>query len=237
MSVRRVSALGASFVWIDESTRCPVSAARTAISAVSGSRISPIITTSGSERRIWRRPEANVSPIALLTPICVTPSIWYSTGSSTVMILRVSSLMRLSAAYRVVDLPEPVGPRDEDRAVRLAQELLHCGEVLRVHAQVLEGVEREFLREHADDDRLAVWRRQRGDAQVDRPVVDAQLDAAVLRTAPLGDVHVRHDLDAAGHLGPRRLREPHDLVQHAVDPVAHPMSCSNGSKWMSEARS
>ena len=36
------------------------------------------------------------------------------------------------------------------------------------------------------------------DAEVDRLVVDVQLDAAVLGHAALGDVQVGHDLDAAG---------------------------------------
>ena len=41
MSASRVIALGASFVWSVEKTKCPVRDACTAISAVSLSRISP----------------------------------------------------------------------------------------------------------------------------------------------------------------------------------------------------
>ncbi len=48
MSTSRVMAPGASLVWIVESTRWPVSAAWMAISAVSRSRISPTMMTSGS---------------------------------------------------------------------------------------------------------------------------------------------------------------------------------------------
>ena len=36
--------------------------------------------------------------------------IWYSTGSSTVMIFFTPSSTSSKAAARVVDLPEPVGP-------------------------------------------------------------------------------------------------------------------------------
>ena len=44
----RAMAPGASMVWMLDSTRCPVTAAAIAISAVSRSRISPTMTTSGS---------------------------------------------------------------------------------------------------------------------------------------------------------------------------------------------
>ena len=56
MSRMRVIAPSASLVWTVDSTRWPVSDAWTAMSAVSRSRISPTITTSGSWRRIARRP-------------------------------------------------------------------------------------------------------------------------------------------------------------------------------------
>ena len=52
-----------------ESTRCPVSEARMAVLAVSTSRISPIMITSGSRRRMERRQWMKSSPIAGL--ICI----------------------------------------------------------------------------------------------------------------------------------------------------------------------
>jgi hypothetical protein len=61
ISTRRVMALGASFVCSVENTKCPVSDACTAISAVSLSRISPTRTVSGSCRNMERRIFANVS--------------------------------------------------------------------------------------------------------------------------------------------------------------------------------
>ena len=63
MSCSRVIAPGASLVCSVEKTRCPVSAAWMAISAVSRSRISPTMITSGSWRTMWRSPLAKVSPI------------------------------------------------------------------------------------------------------------------------------------------------------------------------------
>ncbi len=79
-------------------TRWPVSADWIAMSAVSGSRISPTMILSGSWRRIERSPRAKVSPFFSLTGICVMPLSWYSTGSSIVMILSSSVLISLSAA-------------------------------------------------------------------------------------------------------------------------------------------
>ena len=58
ISIRRVTALGASLVCSVESTRWPVSAASMAICAVSRSRISPTMMMSGSARIIERRPLA-----------------------------------------------------------------------------------------------------------------------------------------------------------------------------------
>jgi hypothetical protein len=77
------------------------------------------------------------------------------------------------------------------------------------------------LAQETHDDRLAVQHRDDGDADVDLGIVDADLDAAVLRQALFGDVQVAEDFDA-GH--DRRLealdlgRHRH-LLQHAVDAV------------------
>ena len=49
----------------------------------------------------------------------------------------------------------------------------------------------------------------------------AQADAAVLRQPPLGDVEARHDLDARDHRGSHALGRRFDVVQHAVDAIAH----------------
>ena len=87
-----------------------MSAASTAICAVSLSRISPTMMMSGSARIIARSPLANVSPARALIWTCVTPSTWRSTGSSIVMMFFSGVLTWPSAAYSDVDLPEPVGP-------------------------------------------------------------------------------------------------------------------------------
>jgi hypothetical protein len=64
-----------------------VRAASIANFAVSPSRTSPTMTTSGSERRIERSAVANVSPARTLICIWFTPTSRYSTGSSTVITL------------------------------------------------------------------------------------------------------------------------------------------------------
>ena len=96
--MRRVIAVGASFVCSVESTRWPVSAASTAICAVSRSRISPTMITSGSARIIERSPVAKVRPAFGLTCTWVSPSSWYSTGSSIVMMFFSGVLSSPSAA-------------------------------------------------------------------------------------------------------------------------------------------
>ena len=98
ISIRRVIADGASLVCSVERTRWPVSAASTAICAVSRSRISPTMMTSGSARIIARRPLAKVRPAWSLTCTWVIPSIWRSTGSSMVMMFFSGVLTSLSAA-------------------------------------------------------------------------------------------------------------------------------------------
>jgi hypothetical protein len=74
MSRRRVTAPTAVLVCSVLSTRWPVSEACTAICAVSRSRISPTITTSGSWRRMARRPRAKVMSTLVLTWVWPMPS-------------------------------------------------------------------------------------------------------------------------------------------------------------------
>ena len=82
--VSRVTAPTASLVCSVESTRWPVCAACTAISAVSRSRISPTRMTSGSWRRIERSAAANVMPCRSFTSVWLMPASRYSIGFSTV---------------------------------------------------------------------------------------------------------------------------------------------------------
>ena len=51
--------------------------------------------------------------------------------------------------------------------------------------------------------------------------VDGQPDAAVLGQAPLGDVHLRHDLHARDRAARHPPRDGGGVVQHPVDAEAH----------------
>jgi hypothetical protein len=110
ISSSRVMLSGAELVCSVLITRWPVSEASTAMRAVSSSRISPIMMTSGSARRKVRMAAAKVQPMRALTCTWRSPSWVISTGSSAVQILRPSVLSSRITECRVVVLPQPVGP-------------------------------------------------------------------------------------------------------------------------------
>ena len=95
MFIRRLIVLGASLVCSVESTMWPVSAALTAISAVSKSRISPTRMMFGSWRRKERSAAAKLRPMFSRTWTWLTPTRLNSTGSSAVMML-VSVVLTLA---------------------------------------------------------------------------------------------------------------------------------------------
>ena len=97
-SMRRVTAPAASLVCTVLSTRWPVTDARNAICAVSLSRISPIMTTSGSWRRIARSAVGKDFLPFSSTWTWLIPGTRISTGSSTVTMLSVSSWISRRAA-------------------------------------------------------------------------------------------------------------------------------------------
>ena len=125
--MRRSTVEGASCVWSVAKTRWPVSAAVSAVEIVSRSRISPRRITSGSWRSAPRRASAKLvasGPISrwlTMQRLCRWRN---SIGSSIVMMWSaLDSLISSMSAASVVDLPEPVGPVDEDEAARSLAEL------------------------------------------------------------------------------------------------------------------
>ena len=80
-------AVAASFVCSVARTRCPVSAACSVIAAVSASRTSPTMMTSGSCRRTWRSASAKSIPIFGWTATWLNASTTISIGSSMVTTL------------------------------------------------------------------------------------------------------------------------------------------------------
>ena len=116
-------------------------------------------------------------------------------------------------------------PGDEHHAVRLLDELAELDQHLvieaeDVEAEVLELRVHRLLVEDSDDAIFAVRGRDDRDAEVDGAAGQAQLEAAVLRDALLGDVELRHDLDAGDDRGVMALVDRIErLVEHAVDAV------------------
>ena len=71
---------------------------------------------------------------------------------------------------------------------------------------------------------------------ISRPFGD-DVDAAVLRQAALGDVHLADDLDARDDGRVHAVGGGHQLAQNAVDAVADAGVAAVGSMWMSLAPS
>ena len=86
-----------------------------AMPAVSSSRISPIMTTSGSARRNERIAAAKVQPMRGFTSTWRRPSWVISMGFSAVQILRSGVLISRTTECSVVVLPLPVGPQTRIR--------------------------------------------------------------------------------------------------------------------------
>ena len=104
----------------EASTRWPLLAARTAVSAVTGSRISPIMITSGDWRSTLRSNSGNPTSALGLICDCRSPATAYSIGSSMVLIFRSPLFRCLRQPYRVVVLPDPVGPLTRIRPLGMA---------------------------------------------------------------------------------------------------------------------
>src|SRR5215469_3016888 len=84
----------------------------------------------------------------------------------------------------------------------------HLGERL-----LVEDTQHGIFAEDARDDRYA---------EVDRPSVHGDLEAPVLRDAPLGDIELGHHLDARDDLlSQLDAADGGDVRQHAVEAVAH----------------
>ena len=133
--------------------------------------------------------------------------------------VRVDSSER--EAYKVVVLPEPVGP---------VARKMPCGRCTTswMRARSVSDMPRldrvrpsGLLVQQAQHHPFAVARRQGRYPHVHFPTADAQPDPAVLGHALLGDVEPRHDLDPGDQQRRDFALGPHDLAHHAVDPKAH----------------
>ena len=109
-------------------------------------------------------------------------------------------------------------PGDQHHAVGLVDRTVELLEAPLVEPELREVELQRFLVEDSEDRFLAEDRRQGRDAEVDLAVVEAELDAPVLREPALGDVEVGHDLETRED---RRL-EPLGRRQHLVQYAIHP---------------
>src|SRR5450756_793322 len=110
--------------------------------------------------------------------------------------------------------------RDDDHAVRLADDIVEQGQRIIEESKVLEWHHGSALVQDTQDDLFTVDSGQGANAEVDGLVLDTQGDAAVLGLAPLGDIHVGHDLDTREHAGLDVARQVLLLLQDTVDTVA-----------------
>ena len=111
---------------------------------------------------------------------------------------------------------------DQDDPVGLLNDL--ADDLFIAFAQAKLAEPDEFLAAHEEAQAYAfpVGGGQGGDADVNVLALDPHADTAILRQALLGDIHVRHDLDARndGGLEPGQLRRERGLVEDAVHAVA-----------------
>jgi hypothetical protein len=159
-------------------------------------------------------------PIFSCVCVCVMPSRWYSMGSSTVEMF-IDVLVEL--AERGVQggrLTRAGRAGDQHDAVGRVDLLLPDVSVHLVEAELLELDVDGLGVEDTHDRLLAVAVGEGGHTQVELAALHGAADAAVLRHAALGDVQVRHDLQAAGDGGGHARRGVHHLEQLAVDAEA-----------------
>ena len=144
-----------------------------------------------------------------------------STGSSAVVMF-VAGLVELGE--RRVERRRLAGAGragHEHHAEGLVDAALEVLELRHLEAE-LRHVELQVpLVEEPQHDLLAEERRQHRHAEVHLLAApELELDAPVLRQPPLGDVELRHDLEARDDRVLELHRRLHRLVEHAVDAVA-----------------
>ncbi len=90
------------------------------------------------------------------------------------------------------------------------------------HAELGEAHHRARAVQQPHDALLTPDGGQGGDPDVDLAPVDLSAQLTVLGTPPLDDVHAGHDLDPADQTHAHGGGESEDLLERAVDAVAHP---------------
>src|SRR5262249_18106502 len=110
------------------------------------------------------------------------------------------------------------GAHAQDQAVRLFGRRLHLAQVAIEHPELVDGDRLARGQDAHDHVLVAALRRQRGHAQLDVPAVwQLELDLAVLRLAPFGDVEHGDDLDPRDQRTAEGAGDPLVLHARAVD--------------------
>src|SRR5207249_5033539 len=186
--------------WTVVKTRCPVSADWMAICAVSSSRISPTMILSGSWRRMDLAPSEG-EPLFLIHRNLgdSLELILHGILDGDDLVLHALDLRQggvegggLAASRRTGDQNHPVGFPDKFSELSEVFER----ESQYVQPQLCEFFIHGLLVQDPDDRVLAVNAGHDGDAEIDGPPTDFQLETAVLWHALFGDVQLGHDLDA-----------------------------------------
>src|SRR5205085_9050170 len=135
--------------------------------------------------------------------------------------VRLQRVQGLQRGVERVRFTRTRGACDENHAVGLRDVALELNERLRLEAKPRHVEHQTLLVEQAEHYLLAEQSRQRRDAEVQlaRATVRAELDldATVLRQTLLGDVELRHDLDARDERVAESHRRVHYVVGEAVN--------------------
>ena len=108
------------------------------------------------------------------------------------------------------------GAGHQHDAVGTPQHIAELPQHALLHPDLVEIERHDAAVEHSHDDALAKERGEHAHAEVDGVAAHAEFDAAVLREPPLGDVEIRHHLDARGDREGEMLRRRHHFLEHAV---------------------
>ena len=111
---------------------------------------------------------------------------------------------------------------DDDHAVRLLNQILADLNLLFRHPERFKAVRLVVFIEHSHDDFLAVDGRNAAHAKARSLAGFFDRQVAVLRSPLFGGVHVGHDFDSADDGFFAVIRNRHDLLKFAVDPVSDP---------------
>ena len=143
-------------------------------------------------------------------------------NSNNLLFLTIEIIQRAIERRR---LTAAGGSRDQHHPVRLLDESSDPNHVPLLESAALEVQGDEFtvgrfLVEDTDNRVLAVNAGHDRNAEIDRPLLDAKLETAVLGNALLRDVELGHDLESRDDRRVEFLIDRlHRLVQRAVDAV------------------